>query len=536
MFKRSTCLLLVALAAAVVPAVSRSNTFAPQSSISRRSDVVANAVLPSKDANLSDIPFVTTVNGGAMSVQDKAVAGASALFVFDTIVRKTFRAQGIDFPAQLGGCIILFGFMLISEMVAPGVGDGLFKALSPGAALLTKWLPVFFVPGLAMLPLAPSIGTAVDVRLVYHIPISDLCSSDACPSLLTFLFFLQHILVLSVVILGFFYSSSTVAFTVLAMRKSAGKLAVVAPVKKGRAPRAAAKVVAPAAPAKPFLDSTLTMLVKGSVITGIASILATRKGYEYATTVRTVFHFIATVATYVWASLLPIGFTKFVHPLVVSTILTWGLMQFTAVATGDTFKTVLKTYKSGSLNWVDSGAGDHLLNLLGPSVISFAIAMYSRKKLLKENFSVVVVAMLISAGGGLFGTAAFVRAINLGGKNGGLVRLSVLSRNVTTALAMAVTSILEGNISIAASVVVLTGIFAATFGRSILTSMGIHDPVARGLGIGAAGQGLGVASMSPEPDAFPFAAMSMVLTAMCATTLVSIPAVKDVLVKLATGV
>lgn len=443
-----------------------------------------------------------------MSVQDKAIAGASALFVFDTIVRKTFRAQGIDFPAQLGGCIILFGFMLISEMVAPGVGDGLFKALSPGAALLTKWLPVFFVPGLAMLPLAPSIGTALD-----------------------------HILVLSVVVLGFYYSSSTVAFAVLAMRKSTGKLAVAAPpVKKGRAPRAAAKVVAPAAPAKPFLDSTLAMLVKGSVITGIASILATRKNYEYATTVRTVFHFIATVATYVWASLLPTGFTKFVHPLVVSTILTWGLMQFTAMATGDTFKAVLKTYKAGSLNWVDSGAGDHLLNLLGPSVISFAIAMYSRKKLLKENFFVVVVAMLISAGGGLFGTAAFVRAINLGGKNGSLVRLSVLSRNVTTALAMAVTSILEGNISIAASVVVLTGIFAATFGRSILTSMGIHDPVARGLGIGAAGQGLGVASMSPEPDAFPFAAMSMVLTAMCATTLVSIPAVKDVLVKLATGV
>jgi putative effector of murein hydrolase len=102
-------------------------------------------------------------------------------------------------------------------------------------------------------------------------------------------------------------------------------------------------------------------------------------------------------------------------------------------------------------------------------------------------------------------------------------------------LAIAVTSILGGNISIASSVVVLTGIFAATFGRSILSSMGIHDPVARGLGIGGAGQGLGVASMSPEPDAFPFAAMSMILTAVCATTLVSIPAVKDTLINLATG-
>jgi len=444
-----------------------------------------------------------------MSVQDKAVAGAGAFFVFDTIVRKAFRANKINFPAQLGGCIILFSFLLLSEIVSPGVGDGLFHALAPGAALLTKWLPVFFVPGLAMLPLAPSIGTAID-----------------------------HILVLTVVVLGFYYSSSTVAFTVLAMRKSQGKVVPPpppTPVRRGRAPRANAKVVAPAPAAKPFLDSTLHMLVKASAVSGVASILATRKGYEYAVTVRTVFHFVATVAAYVWASLLPSGFTKYVHPLVTCTALTWGLMQFTAMATDSTFKAVLKTYKAGSLNWVDGGAGDHLLNLLGPSVISFAIAMYSRKKLLKENFMVVVTAMLISAGGGLFGTAAFVRAINLGGKNGSLVRLSVLSRNVTTALAMAVTTILEGNISIAASVVVLTGIFAATFGRAILTSMGITDPVSRGLGIGAAGQGLGVASMSPEPDAFPFAAMSMVLTAVCATTLVSIPAVKDVLVALATG-
>lgn len=159
MFKRSTCLLLVALTAAVVPAVSRS--FVPrQSSKNGLSNSNLNvATLP--DAVLTDALSTT---GGSMSVQDKAVAGASGLFLFDTIVRKTFRAQNINFPAQLGGCIILFTFLLLSEAVAPGVGDGLFQALAPGAALLTKWLPVFFVPGLAMLPLAPSIGSALDVR------------------------------------------------------------------------------------------------------------------------------------------------------------------------------------------------------------------------------------------------------------------------------------------------------------------------------------------------------------------------------------
>lgn len=306
------------------------------------------------------------------------------------------------------------------------------------------------------------------------------------------------------------------------------------PLSKQKEKKAASP--SPSQPTKPFLDSTLNMLLKITLASGIASLLAKKMdGFKHASTIQTIFHFAATLTAYVWGALLPSGFTKFVHPLVTGTVLTWIIMQGSAVATGSTFKNILKEYKTGSLHWSDCGAGDHLLNLLGPSVISFAVAMYSRKALLKENLAVVLTSMLISAGGGLFGTAAFVRAINLGGSNGALVRLSVLARNITTALGIAVTQILNGNLAIAASVIVLTGIFAATFGRSILDSFGVKDPVARGLAIGSAGQGLGVASMSVEPDAFPFAAMSMVLTAVGATILVSIPPIKDAIVSLATG-
>lgn len=440
--------------------------------------------------------------GGALPQEDnQALSGAAAFLIMDTAFRKIFRACEIKFPPQLGGCIVLFAFMLLSEMVVPGTGDKIFQSLSPGATFLTKWLPVFFVPGLAMLPLAPSIGSAFD-----------------------------HVLVLSVVVLGFYYTSSTVAYSVGLMRR--GKFIDTTPSKqKGNN----VNTPTPSQPAKPFLDSTSTLLLKTAFASGVASIVATRSNFKYSSTLQAVFHFAATLAAYVWGALLPSGFTKFVHPLVTGTFLTWIIMQITAVATGSTFNTILKEYKVGSLHWSNSGAGDQLLNLLGPSVISFAIAMYSRKGLLIENLAVVLTSMLISAGGGLFGTAAFVRAINLGGSNGALVRLSVLARNITTALGIAVTQILNGNVSISASVIVLTGIFAATFGRSILDSYGIKDPVARGLAIGSAGQGLGVASMSVEPDAFPFAAMSMVLTAVCATTLVSIPAVKDAIVSLATG-
>ena len=242
-----------------------------------------------------------------------------------------------------------------------------------------------------------------------------------------------------------------------------------------------------------------------------------------------------TFASYIWGARLPSAFTKVVHPLVTSSVIVMALTRLFAMLTGSSFRLDLSTYKTGSLDLFKAGAGDILLYLLGPSVVSFALSMYSRRQLLKANLLVVFVSMLVSSGASLYATAVFVRLLQLGGPNGAIVRLSVLSRNVTTALAMAVTSILGGDISIACSVVVMTGILGATVGKSFLTHLGIVDPAARGLGIGGSSQGLGVAALSDEPEAFPFAAVSMVLTAVAATTMVSIPAVRQSLINVACG-
>lgn len=334
----------------------------------------------------------------------------------------------------------------------------------------------------------------------------------------------------AVVVLGFLYSMSTVCFSVLGLRQAQGAIVIKKPSgKKKVSSKSGGKAT------KAFRESTKEWLMKAAAVSAVVSITATRMKFKYATTLETLFLGVSTFASFVWAAYLPAAFNKVVHPLVMSTLLSWVTMMIAGMLTDRSFETVLRTYKVGSLNWKTTGAGDILLNLLGPSVISFAISMYSRKNLLRDNLPVVLAAMLMSSVGGLFGTAAFVRLVSLGGRFGRQVRLSVLGRNVTTALAMAVTSILGGDISIAASVVVMTGIIAATYGRPLMDAMGVTDPIARGLGIGSAGQGLGAAAMVPEPDAFPFAAMAMVLTAISATTLVSIPSIKKALIELAGG-
>ena len=283
----------------------------------------------------------------------------------------------------------------------------------------------------------------------------------------------------------------------------------------------------------------MNILSQFTLFSGIASVLTqtilNKSDAIYATPLQTFFFFCVTCSTYVWGARLPVRFTKLIHPLLTSTGLTWAVLYWYGIITDKgTFMDMIKSYKVGSMKFDSAGAGDILLFLLGPSVVSFAISMYSRKQLLKENFLIVIASMLVSSLGALFGTAIFSKLIGLGSTsdNGLMIRLSMLARNVTTALAIPITQILNGDVSIAVVVVVLTGIIGAQYGRRLLDMVGIRDPVTRGLAVGSSAQGLGVSSMVPEPDAFPFAAMAMVLTAVAGTVFVSIPQIKDALVSL----
>jgi hypothetical protein len=111
--------------------------------------------------------------GGVASIYPNIaeLKGASIFIVLDHLFRKAFLKYGINFPSQLGGCCILLTLMLVGNVIKPGSGDAVFTALTPGAALLAKWLPVFFVPGLALLPLAPSMGSPVEVSFSLDIDI-----------------------------------------------------------------------------------------------------------------------------------------------------------------------------------------------------------------------------------------------------------------------------------------------------------------------------------------------------------------------------
>jgi putative effector of murein hydrolase len=468
-----------------------------------QSSLLAAAKLPSfKGPSQSDV---------------QAITSAAAFVALDIAFRRLFRAWSIAFPSSLGACTVLFVTLL---SLPQNAAQGIFGALQPGAALLAKWLPVFFVPSLIALPLADSVGSALEMAKIAL-----------------------------VIVAGFSLTLLTTAFSVTAVRRlKSNPSKNDSPINVATTTANVVDIGSPPPPpvttvAKPpFTDELFHFLCASTAISAAGTIFIATTAPPGVSMVHNspwlgAFLLCTTLNSFVFGARLPTQFKTLVHPLVTCTALTWTAMAALGVATRTTFFTLLSHYTvratAATARGTTMGAGNILLFLLGPAVVSLAVSMYERRRLMRENLAEVGTAIGVSTAGGLVGTALAVRWLNLASP---FLRLSLLSRNITSPLAMAIAKILGADVSLAVSMVVVTGLIGANFGASILDAARVTDPVARGLGIGAAAHGLGTAAFANEKDAFPFAAIAMALTATAATVAVSIPLLRNCLIRLALGV
>lgn len=446
----------------------------------------------------------------------KTLWSTLSFILLELVFRKVLLAYQISFPPSLVGCAALFTLMttLYVIPISQKLGDDIYNFFAPGSIVLTKWLPVFFVPSLVTLPLAPSPGSMTEL-----------------------------IKALGVIVGGFFFSLFSTAFTVLTVKKFKGNGAARSSQRDLELTR---KVIADfilgssssdapvTTTTKPFSTRTFQALSTTAVLSIMASIIAFHKldNKMLTTPLQATAMLFTTLSSFVLGARLPKSFKKFFHPLLTCTTITWSVMKLISSLTHQTFHQMLQSYKVGSLCPVHLGAGDVLLFMLGPAVIALACQMYNRKELMRDNIFETGSATIMSSVGGLFGTAYLVKYMNLSSH---VLRTSLLSRNITAAMALAIANMLNTSPSLAVSAVVITGLLGANFGASILDAARIRDPVARGMAIGSAAHGLGTAAFTEEKDAFPFAAISMALTACASTVLVSIPVIKSALLKIALG-
>lgn len=76
------------------------------------------------------------------------------VLAIDKLLKKAFVVAGIKFPSALFGMFCVFSVLLALDVAVPAAADGLMKFFEPATLFIQRWLPLFYVPSLVVLPLA----------------------------------------------------------------------------------------------------------------------------------------------------------------------------------------------------------------------------------------------------------------------------------------------------------------------------------------------------------------------------------------------
>lgn len=442
----------------------------------------------SADANSAQSPVAAL--SSLVAGTTRQMFSLSLLLALQYYVGKSLVALKISFPAPLAAMLLVLGVVSIFRLLrlSKFIDRVIATCFTPAVSLLSRWLAVFFVPNLVMLPLAPPLPSSDVSKLAVFIPSA---------FVLTLL--------------------STVAFCCLLQRLQArgGAASMSAPSVESRASQSSAPSNALIATLSSVLAVTMFMCVRNPSVNNPVARL-----YALA----------ATLLTFCVGQRFDSRVKSVLHPLVVCTLGTIGAMQLLGLATGASFATSLSAYYASSTSPL-SGAGNLLTALLGPAVITFAFTMDRHRRLAITRNIEVVGASLFGAVASLIGTAGIARAMRMSPDS----RLLLLPRTVTAPLAVPIAGLIGADVRVAASIVALTGLIGANVGRAILTKAGVKDPVVRGLAIGTAAHGLGTAAMNDEKDALPFAALAMTLVGVFSTILVAYAPFRVFLLRVAMG-
>ena len=155
--------------------------------------------------------------------------------------------------------------------------------------------------------------------------------------------------------------------------------------------------------------------------------------------------------------------------------------------------------------------------LLGPATVALGIPLYEKLALVKTNLLPMLAALIA---GSLAAVGSTVFLSHLFGFPPSVVA-SLAPKSTTAAVAMAISSGLDGDPALTAAVVVLTGICGAIVVTPMMNAMRIRDYSARGFAAGLASHGIGTArAYSVDPVAGLFSGIAMGLNAVLTSLIV----------------
>lgn len=406
------------------------------------------------------------------------VVSLGIILAMDKFLKKVFVAAAIKFPSALFGMFCIFSVLVILDSTIPAAAKSVMDFFEPALLFIQRWLPLFYVPSLVVLPLSvKDIPAASGIKICY------------------------------ITVGGWLATLCVAGFSAIAVRNLVKTEMVDAE---------------PMTKPSPFSAVEIWSWSGVLVITFVAALLYPT---VLGTAARTCLPFLlaSTVLGYMVGSGLPSGIKKVFHPIICCTL----SADLTAYAFGYFSRSGLDPVLGYYLTKAASnpGAGDVLMGFLGSVILSFAFSMFKQRKLVKRHAAEIFTSVIVSTVFSLYSTALVGRLVGLEPS----LTVSILPRCITVALALSIVSLFEGtNPSLTAAVVVVTGLVGANFVQATLDKLRFRDPIARGIATASSAHGLGTAALSAnEPEALPFCAIAYALNGIFGSVLCSIPAVRQ---------
>ncbi|MBR5596248.1 MAG: LrgB family protein [Lachnospiraceae bacterium] len=197
----------------------------------------------------------------------------------------------------------------------------------------------------------------------------------------------------------------------------------------------------------------------------------------------------------------------FLNPLLIAIVIIIAFLLITGIS--------YETYQYGA---------KYLSYFLTPVTVCLAVPLYKQMEILRKNTTAILISIVI----GCLVHAGVLIAVALICKMDQQLLFSVMSKSVTTAIALGVTGEIGGIQGITVIGVMVAGISGAVLGPSILKWFHITEPVAQGLAMGSASHAIGT-SKAIEIGEIQAAMSSLAIVVTGILTVVIVPWVVSLL-------
>lgn len=157
-----------------------------------------------------------------------------------------------------------------------------------------------------------------------------------------------------------------------------------------------------------------------------------------------------------------------------------------------------------------------IVELLFPATVALAIPMYRNRKAILRNLPEIVIATVVAASVSI--SSIYTLAVIMGFED--VLIKSIISKCVTTPIAVEITKMIGGIEGIAVCAVCITGIFGAFCGHFITKKLKIKSDLSIGLAIGATSHMIGVTKCLEKSQKQAATGAIVVITAAILSTFI----------------